>query len=144
MRARLNRVIPWLPAVAIFIGAAIAGHYIGHNLERLGPIGSVDASTGAVLIEAGIAFGGGALGVLLHRQRSSEVAGIVAAPVWLATVAGTYFAFNTFAGSHDCPGRQDCGTLIVPVLFPFVWSTALAATVGAVGSLVLTRGLREA
>jgi hypothetical protein len=135
--------VRWLPLVAICIGAVIAGHYIGHGVEQLGPIGSTNPSTRDVLIEASVALGAGLLAVLLQRRRSAKVAGISAAAVWIATVAGTYFAFNSIAGSHDCPGTQDCDTLMVPVLFPFIWSTALAATAGAVGSLALTRWLRE-
>jgi hypothetical protein len=53
----------------------------------------------------------------------------------VATVAGTYFAFDTIAGSRDCPGVQDCDTLIVPVLFPFVLASAVAAALGAAGVL---------
>ncbi len=126
--------------------AGVGGHYIGRSVERLGPIGSASASTEAILVESGIALVCGALGVIVHkRRRSVETAPIVGTIVWVAIVAGTYFAFNAFAGSRDCPGTQDCDTLIVPVLFPYVVAAAVGAFVGAasvVGAFAATRRLR--
>lgn len=117
----------------IAIGAAVGGYFVGGIVERLGPIAAVSTPARALLWEAVVALVGGALAVAVHRDRSWNATAIAAGLVLLATSVGTYAAFNTLAGSKDCPGTQDCDTLIVPVLIPFVVAAVFGASLGAAG-----------
>ena len=130
---KLTRLVRWLPLLVISVGAAVGGHYVGRSVERLGPIGSVSAPLHAILLEGGVAVGAGVFGILLSKRDSSETVGVVTGSVWLAIMVGTYLAFNTVAGSRDCPGSQDCDTLMVPVMLPLVIAAAVGATLGALG-----------
>lgn len=130
---RVRVQIGWVPSSAIAIAAAFGGYVVGRIVERLGPIGAASAPAHALLWEAVVALAGGALAVAAHRDRSWNTATVAAGLVLLGTCIGTYLAFNTLAGSKDCPGTQDCDTLIVPVLMPLVVAAAVGASLGAAG-----------
>jgi hypothetical protein len=84
-----------------------------------------------LLLDAAVASVVAALGVVILYRRQWESVGIATAVGVIGTLIGTYSAFNTIAGSRDCPGTQDCDTLIVPVLAPFLLSCAVAASLVA-------------
>jgi hypothetical protein len=133
----VRRFISWAPFVAIAIAAAVGGYFPGRMVERLGPIDSAATPARALLLEAGIAVLAAILGVVSRYSASWDVAAITSGVITIALCIGTYSAFDTIAGSRDCPGTQDCDTLIVPVLLPLV----VAAGVGAAAAAFATEGL---
>jgi hypothetical protein len=135
----VRRVLPWLPPVAVSLAAACGGYYVGRIVERLGPIDRVVSPARAFLFEAVIALVAASLAVAVRRSVRWETGAVAATLAVAATCLGTYGAFNTIAGSRDCPGTQDCDTLIVPLLTPLFASAAGAAVVGAVMTLALLR-----
>jgi hypothetical protein len=129
----VRRVLPWLLPTAVALAASGGGYWVGRGLERLGPIDSVATPPRTFLFEAAIALAAASLAVAARRSLRWETGAVVATLAVAATCLGTYAAFNTIAGSRDCPGTQDCDTLIVPLLTPLFATAAVAAGVGAVG-----------
>jgi hypothetical protein len=94
-----------------------------------------------VIIAGALAAAVAGLTVAMLWRRGEEAIGIGAGLATIATMAGVYSAFNTIAGSRDCPGSQDCDTLIVPLLFPFLIATAVAASAAGLLTLLARRRL---
>ncbi len=131
----MARARTWIGLLVIAGLAVYGGRLAGERMERLGPIGSISAPMNDVILVGAIAAAVAGCCVAILWRRGDEAVGIGACVAVLATMLGVYSAFDTTAGSRDCPGSQDCDTLIVPMLFPPFIAAALAA--GAVGLLTL-------
>jgi hypothetical protein len=100
-------------------------------VERLAPIDSAAIPFRALGLEAVLALLAAAFVVVARRDRGWQTVAIAVGIVFVGACIGTSSAFDTIAGSKDCPGSQDCDTVMVPFLMPFALSALIGASLGA-------------
>jgi hypothetical protein len=120
--------------VPLTVAAAVCGYFVGRIVEHMGPIDTVAIPPRAFALDLAVALIAAVLAVVVRHDWKWHTVALAVALVLIATILGNDAAFNTIAGSKDCPGTQDCDTLMAPFLMPLVGAVLVGAVIGAAGA----------